>query len=353
MGNGLVYVTTSSSVLALEPGTGEEVWRADMPRRDEYYKTPPYVDGDALYAAIDDTLVCIDALTGAERWTFQADASVFPSVGVTRASVIFGAGHPPAEKRSKFIYAVEKQHGALEWKFEYSEPNTPAWTVSPLVDENESLVYFGARAGKENLLMAVEASSGQRVWTTLVPDLPDSSTMRGRVITLHEATYPRIRNPGSSGITMDAITIVSCLDGLQLFERKTGAWLWSHLPVGYTRKPALANEIIVFATEGVVYTNMMVLAVGKASRKELWRYKVPAPFTDYTLSAKYVYLTSGWLDLGSNNSLLAVLSLHTGREVWKGPVADMVGLYPPIVAPDAVYVSGLEKVQKYGRSTSQ
>ena len=167
---------------------------------------------------------------------------------------------------------------------------------------------------------------------------------------MYQATYVPLHNPGSSGLCLSATHIVSCLEGLQLFDKSTGKWIWSFLPSGYLRKPALANDTIVFASEGVVFADMMIMAVSEGGRhRELWRYRVPAPYTDYTISADRVYLTSGWLDIADSNGLLAVLSLETGKEIWTATVEDAVGLFPPTVTPDAVYVSGMNGVYKYGK----
>jgi len=348
-GKKLLYVTTRADVHALNPENGEEVWRYTMPFSDEHFRTPPSLYGNALYASIADVLVCLDASSGEMRWRFDADGNIFPAVAVLENTVIFGTGDWRDVENPKVIYALDRHTGRELWRFEYADAKRPAWIFAPAVDEAEARVYLGARVGPENLLFTLDARSGQRIWTTHIPDTPDLSVIGPGHLSVYRASYSPIRHPGSSGISLGPTEIISCLDGLQVFGKTAGEHLWSFPPVGYTRQPALADSTIVFATEGVVYMDMAVVVVHKTSRRELWRYHVPAPFTDSTLSQDRVYLTSGWLDLKEATSLVAVLSRHTGEELWSTALDDYVGLFPPTVTPDAVYVTGLKGIHKFGR----
>jgi len=60
-----LYVGIGSHVVALDPGTGEEIWRRKL--RSSTFVTVQ-VAGDAVLAGAAGELYCLDAMTGTIRW---------------------------------------------------------------------------------------------------------------------------------------------------------------------------------------------------------------------------------------------------------------------------------------------
>ena len=105
-----VFVTESSrkegmeSVRALRRQTGEELWRTEWPgtmkvpffarRNGSWIRSTPATDGQALYVGgMCDVLVCLEAATGAIRWTVdfrQRYDTPLPSFGFVCSPLVIG-----------------------------------------------------------------------------------------------------------------------------------------------------------------------------------------------------------------------------------------------------------------------
>lgn len=103
VGDGLVYVPTGTGPLvALEPETGEEVWRFDPDGGVQ--ASPALADGRLYVGCLDGTLRALDAATGEEEWT-----------GGTERTDGGGAyyGGPTVGRRG--VYAVGSEGEVASW----------------------------------------------------------------------------------------------------------------------------------------------------------------------------------------------------------------------------------------------
>ena len=127
----------------------------------------PVVAKGLLYFAssVDDSVHCLDAATGEERWVFTTDAPVRVAPTVDRARVYFGSddGH---------AYCVSAKDGTLVWKFR--PPVEERWILNDgrfvshwpcrsgvLIEGETAYCTFSLFPWRESYVCAVDALSGR------------------------------------------------------------------------------------------------------------------------------------------------------------------------------------------------
>jgi outer membrane protein assembly factor BamB len=179
---GLLYLGDyEGNFLALDAATGGLEWTVSAPRDNQWDPAPVLGTaaggGTAFYARQDRaTLYAVDAVTGRERWSFDATPTGTPwpnlspgaryvvlatsSPGTGRDTVYvgisFGEMGNPAPYRTGFLYALDIRTGAVKWRFEaaneiYSQPIV-----------HNGLVLF---ASKHGLVHALNAETGVQLWS--------------------------------------------------------------------------------------------------------------------------------------------------------------------------------------------
>ena len=131
---GVMYITGPNQVYALDPRSGQEVWRYSRPRSTSLTIAADAAKGvnrgvallgDRVFYTTDDAhLICLDRLTGALRWdVFMPEAP--QHYGATAAPLVVGdlvvAGVAGADDGIRgFLAAYKAATGQLAWRF---------WTV--------------------------------------------------------------------------------------------------------------------------------------------------------------------------------------------------------------------------------
>lgn len=201
VGGGRVYVTTGFGfIVALDAGSGNEVWRtqANAP-----FQSSPTFAGDRVYAVTNDSeLIAFDAATGEVSWTYQAIAEPArilsaPSVGIDGETVVapFASGE---------LVALLSANGRRLW----SDSLSRAGNVNSLSAINDiagrPVIDGGAAyaASHSGLLAAIDLRSGQRIWAR---------------------TFASTQTPWVAGDVLYAVNV----DGeLAAFDRRTGNVFW-------------------------------------------------------------------------------------------------------------------------------
>jgi outer membrane protein assembly factor BamB len=162
-GGGRVYVTTGFGfAVALDAGTGDEVWRASGGAP---FHSAPTVSGGRVYGITNDAeLVAMDASSGEVLWNHQAIAEPArilsaPSVAVDGETVVapFASGE---------IIALLGANGRRLWSDSLSRSGrlTSLSAINdiagrPVIDNG--VVFAASHSG---LLAAIDLRTGQRVW---------------------------------------------------------------------------------------------------------------------------------------------------------------------------------------------
>ena len=182
MVDGMLYgCAPFSSVFALDPVTGKQIWRYDPPLGEKvgghspcrgiaYFRAP---DGTAdcptriIIGTIDNKLTALDAKTGAKRWAADLGAPIHGRATAADGRVIVGttAGR---------LMAVSATSGKVAWTAELAQVES-----SPLLVGSD-LVVVGANDGR---IYAVDRRNGERrgAYRTGGP-VPSSPALAGSVV---------------------------------------------------------------------------------------------------------------------------------------------------------------------------
>jgi quinoprotein glucose dehydrogenase len=180
---GLLYATAADRVVALQAHTGEEVWRFAVEQGVASRRGLAYWPGDEVTAArlfftAGDRLVALEAVTGAKASAFGAGGEVEMAVTYAGAptrfedSLIVGSSSAPGGVR-----AFDARTGAQRWTFGAEAALHLAYSVT--VDVDRALLYavfagpegdafYGgdreAESAAENSVVALDARTGELRW---------------------------------------------------------------------------------------------------------------------------------------------------------------------------------------------
>lgn len=167
---GVVYVgLASGAVYAVDASTGRDLWRFDADR--DVWAAPLVTDDTVFVASLDHNLYALDAETGEVRWPKDLGAALAgtPSISSDGETIYVGTF-------GSQLLALDTATGEERWN-----KATTNWVWSgPALDNG--VLYFTDVSG---MVYAVEAETGQNVWTPFMPGGP----MRGRPALTAELFY--------------------------------------------------------------------------------------------------------------------------------------------------------------------
>ena len=218
--NGRLYVTVGyGSLVALDAGTGREIWRQRLEGTGS--GAPTIVDGLIYLMSGDDRGWALDAENGRLLWQVTASPDVnnvlgapAPAVADGLAIFAFGSGE---------VQAVFRQGGLRRWDASVSGERLGSAlgavgdvTAAPTVSGNS--VYIGNLSGRT---VALELQSGARRWT-----LDEGAT--GNVV--------------AAG---DSVFLISDLNQLLRVSAADGSRIWAvDLPKFVNRRPRRRSEVV-------------------------------------------------------------------------------------------------------------
>jgi outer membrane protein assembly factor BamB len=290
--NGMVFVTTNSSVIALDRDTGNTHWSTEIPMNGTW---PVAYKIDSTHIIVEGT--CLDTQTGHILWTstsFCADTGNFNANVYSEVQKMFYV------KSLSYVDA---------WDFSNpSNPPTLAWEtyvpgggrVGSGVSYGDGKVFPGSF---QDMQMAIDANTGNVLWTTRTksPMIFSGSYFQGRFL-----------RGGTDDNTMYA------------FNATSGEILWTFNAntVGYfTSGTAVAYGMVYEPNkDGNIY------AIDIATGKLVWKYKGPGTMIfpgNPTVADGKVYVTTGQnatFGEEKGSSEFACLNAYTGEVVWKLPI---------------------------------
>ncbi len=150
--NGLLYISTSGGLYALDADTGQTAWV--YPTALPLGNSPTIHHGIAYVGGLDHRLHAVDAHTGEAIWTFEAKAGfeTNPLVLELDGRTLIYVGN-----RDGCLYAIEDQgsNPSLYWKYETDGP------IHFSAAYAEGAIYF---ASNDSHAYAIDASTGSLVW---------------------------------------------------------------------------------------------------------------------------------------------------------------------------------------------
>lgn len=311
---GLLYISTSTGLYALNAATGAVAWRFDteMPLGNS-----PTVSGGVVYVGgYDRKLHAVNAQTGQHLWSYSGAGAGYDTNPLVVEGKVF------AGNRDGAMYAIgahgTPQQGQLLWKYQTGD------AIHISAAYNDGTIYF---ASNDNRAYALNASNGQLVWRSeILPGLQFHSywpvIYHNMVIFAGAPPYRNGIGPGTLSVSSPQGEPFSTYRQMQLFdlfpEQTEGTLLgpevapalWSH---GYP---------IIDASRLTQY--LEANPAGHPTQHKPWRRLLYAlnlqngqEFTfDSDGDGHREYLPAGFWGTGSGNR------------------------YPPIVGPDGILYFG-------------
>ncbi|MER6289113.1 PQQ-binding-like beta-propeller repeat protein [Streptomyces sviceus] len=140
---GVVYIGGDASLWAVHARTGQLHWPEPYRALDTVRAAPAAAFGRVYFGSYDHRFRALDAATGRQVWSFEADGAWLHSPLVTE-----GAIYAPNNRR---LYAINPESGATRWTYE-------GWWWTPAFAEK--FVYVGGT----DRIVALDASSGRECW---------------------------------------------------------------------------------------------------------------------------------------------------------------------------------------------
>jgi len=309
--DGMIFVGTNTSIVALDKETGNVVWETAIPMNRTW---PIAYKIDDSHMVVESS--CLDPKTGNILWT---SASFCADTGIFSANV-----YSPEEKM--FYTKVDSYIEA--WDF--SDPSAPPTVVWKTYVPGGGRTGIGTTYGDgmvfpgsfENHQMTLDAKTGAVVWDTLTkgPMIFDGAYSDGRFF---------------RGGTDD--------NTLYCFNATNGQILWSYTPDtdGYfTTGPAVGYGMVYeMNKDGYLY------AINIDTGALVWRYKGPDetllwPGMPAVADGK-VYVTTGEAaEYGGQVGVseFACLNAYTGEPIWKLPIEALAPRESVAIAYGNLYI---------------
>jgi eukaryotic-like serine/threonine-protein kinase len=287
---GAVVVVGRTSVISLDPSTGEVVWEKE---REEGLAGAPAIAGDLVLHATgrEDTaaLMARRLEGGGEEWSVPTEASVGGGVTVDDERAY-------AATRAGEVLAVDVETGEVAWRFEAAGQvsSTPAFA------DGHVLVTARNPSTGSTTLQAVDADSGEESWQlspqgTAIPSSPSAGS---------------------------GIVVVGLGDGANhAIDLESGGERWSmptRAGVGPSQMAALPEGTDVGGASGIYAPDAFELSrLDPATGDERWSYQLSREILDSSpvLSGRYALI-------GDASGLAAAIDATTGLLVWKRTLAS-------------------------------
>jgi outer membrane protein assembly factor BamB len=287
--NGMVFVTTDTSVIALDGNTGRTIWNTIVPINGTW---PVAYKLDEAHMLVEST--CLETQTGRILWTsteFCADTGNFNS-----------NNYSPEEE----MFYIKKLSFVQAWDFsDLSSLPKLAWTtyvpgggrISSGVTYGDGKVFPGSY---QDLQMAIDAKTGNVLWTTRTktPMIFAGSYYQGKFF-----------RGGSDD------------NAMYCFDANTGDILWTYN--ANTNGYFCSGTAVAY---GMVYEpnkDGYIYAININNGSLVWKYKGPGTMIFPgmpTVADGKVYVTSGqYASYGDEigESEFACLDAFTGQPIWK------------------------------------
>lgn len=147
--NTVYYGDNMHNFYALDAVTGAKKWQ--FLTQNKIWSGAVYANGTLYFGSLDHNLYALDAETGAQKWKTTAGGLIAGSPRVQDGVVYVGALNT--------LLAVDASSGAIKWTFKSPNPNEWLW-AQPTIANNT--VYIGSLTGN---MYALDAATGNRRWT--------------------------------------------------------------------------------------------------------------------------------------------------------------------------------------------
>lgn len=252
-----VYVANNDHVVALNPLTGETVWKY-APEGTRFYAVPTVEDGTVFVGDWSGSLHAIDTTTGQAKWVYtpERDTLVGPISTEPTDRVIGGAAVGPDYiyfgLGSRNVVAISRETHDAVWTFKtshgvWSAPVYIAANADAGIAQDMLLV-----ASLDHHLYAVDAASGHELWHVNL-----GGAAPGGI------TYDAERNRVYIGTFVSEVVVVDLASQRIVDRYKAEDWVWG--------RPALDGDRLYF---GDLAGNLYAVQITDQGLKKVWMLPV-------------------------------------------------------------------------------
>ena len=296
---------------------------------------PAVTDGVVYVGSSDNSLYALDAATGSELWSFATEGPVV-AVPTVNNGVVYVASN------DNHLYALDAADGAPLWRYNagYSAQSSPTVT--------NGVVFSSTLSNGGPWLVALDASSGNRLWTAQQPHPADPefsvALLGGRVYAAgveygqfhaFNAATGEVAWTASVGsyvksapTVRDGVVYLTVVNEAYALDEMTGAVIWKY---GTERFPA--RDFPALVVDGVYYLSPddILHALDADTGEPLWSHQAGG------LISSAPVVTDGVIFAATENGQIFALDAPTGVEIWTLPTEGM-GLQALTVADGVLYV---------------
>ena len=283
-------------LFSLDAETGEEIWRNPLGVGEGTVSSAELYEGRILVGCMDGRLYAIDAGDGTTLWSKKVEKGRLDDGnwhGLSTSPVVHDA----------IVYVNTRSNGTLH---AFSVDGEPLWSY---VTGNQTFVYSSPAYAKgtiffaghtiDHVLVAVNASSGNEIWT-----VPVGSQIR------------------STPVIDDEIVYVTTTDSLYAFHATDGALLWI-LPIsGAWSSPAVTDGRIYLGTN----SDHALHCIDAISGEILWTFNANGKVDSSPAVA------DGVVYFATNTASGTIYAVTTdGEEIWRYQTTNYIMSSPAII----------------------
>ena len=296
----------------------------------------PAVAGGVVYVGSDDHRVyALDAATGSELWSFASGDAVNATPTVADGVMYVGSD-------DAYIYALDAATGTMLWSYDSGARVRNTLAVS------DGRLYASTLVNGETRASALDASSGELLWTAQVPHAFDSEsapTVAGDMVYVPGAEYgvfhaldaatgevawtAAVGSYVESAPTVrEGVVFLTMVNEAYALDEMTGAVIWSY---GTERYPA--RDFPALVVNGVYYLapDNYLHALDATTGALLWTYQADGPINAAPVVA------GGAVFAATEAGQIFAVDTADGGELWTITL-EGTGLQALTVADGVVYV---------------
>ena len=238
----------------------QTLWTENDLAKDRIVASPLQIDDTVYVATSDSLLLALDAQSGAEKWRFTADFSIW-------AQPTHHEGTLFVASLDRHLYAIDAADGTEKWSVELSG----ALSAQPVVNPAENLVYA---ASFDQEVHALNMDDGAEVWSVTAEDWVWSAP------TLDNGTL-------YFGDSSGNVFAIDAADGSTVWESNIHSMNVvagaiqnppAEIKGAIQASPAVKDGVVYFASLGNEDSEEgLLVAFDTADGEELWQTTTPAP----------------------------------------------------------------------------
>jgi outer membrane protein assembly factor BamB len=215
--NGLVYVSDTGDLYALDATTGALIWQYEVNGQAQY-GSPTIVNNVVYLTASDKNVYALNATTGKLIWKYATAGQIFTAPAVANGVLYVSSG-------ASIVYALDAGTGVLIWTKQFGSSIGPPKSLSG--SEGGQAVANGVlyvevlRSAQTYDLYALDAGTGAVLWRS-----------------------PSVGSALSTPAAANGVVYVARGDLISALNAATGVPLWQTEVYGGAHAPTVANGVV-------------------------------------------------------------------------------------------------------------